>query len=51
MAKDKIFDIVKLVLEKDGWTITHDPLIVLPKKDNLAIDLGAEKVITAEKGL
>ncbi len=25
MAKDIFHDIVKTALQKDGWTITHDP--------------------------
>ncbi len=49
MAKDKFHDIVKLALEKDGWTITHDPLRLLEKKEQVLIDLGAEKIIIAEK--
>ena len=51
MAKDKIHQKVRKALEKDGWTITDDPLVLLPEEDNVSIDLGAEKVITAEKGV
>ncbi len=51
MAKDKIHFIVRRALEKDGWTITDDPLVLLPLEDNVSVDLGAEKVILAEKGL
>lgn len=50
--KDIYHDIVKEALIKDGWTVTHDPLTLLSKKEGgLQTDLGAEKVITAEKGL
>jgi len=37
-------------LIKDGWTITHDPFQVQYGDADLSIDLGAEKVIAAEKG-
>lgn len=52
MAKDIFHDAVKYALEKDGWTITHDPYLLKNKerKVNLAIDLGAERLLAAEKG-
>ncbi len=50
MARDKIHEIVKRSLVKDGWTITDDPLVLLPGEDDISVDLGAEKVITAERG-
>ncbi len=49
-AKDIIHDAVITALQKDGWIITDDPLILVLREENIAIDLGAEKVITAEKG-
>jgi hypothetical protein len=53
MARDKLHQIVRNVLEKDGWKITHDPLIFKDKVEGIKydIDLGAEKVILAEKGV
>nr|WP_283752496.1 element excision factor XisH family protein [Roseofilum acuticapitatum] len=27
-AKDVFHDTVRIALEKDGWTITHDPLFI-----------------------
>ncbi len=48
-AKDKVHDQVVNALKKDGWTITHDPLKVLWKKRKLYVDLGAEKLIAAQK--
>jgi hypothetical protein len=37
-------------LEKDGWTITDDPLQLQVGKRNLSVDLGAERsLIGAEK--
>ncbi len=49
-AKDIYHDTVKNALIKDGWTITADPLTVRVGKKDMYIDLGAEKVIAAEKG-
>ncbi len=49
-AKDVFHDVVKTALQKDGWTITDDPLhIRIGGVLNMYIDLGAEKVIAAEK--
>jgi XisH protein len=47
--KDAFYDVVRQALEKDGWTITHDPLILRYELGNLYIDLGAEKVLAAER--
>lgn len=51
MAKDLYHYIVKEALEKDGWIITDDPyyLSILDSPD-YEVDLGAEKVVGAEKG-
>lgn len=48
-AKDKFHDTVKKALQKDDWTITHDPLTLDLRDRQLHIDLGAEKLIAAEK--
>lgn len=53
MAKDIFHQAVKIALEKEGWSITHDPYTInipefRPKQD---IDLGAEKMLAAERGL
>jgi len=49
-AQDTFHPIVKTALQKEGWTITDDPLhIRLGGIINMYIDLGAEKVIAAEK--
>gem|GEM_PF-7061351 len=34
MARDKYHDLIIQLLEKDGWMITHDPLIVKTALDN-----------------
>ncbi len=49
-AKDFYHDIVRNALIKDGWTITHDPYPLKLGKKDLFIDLGAEKILAAEKG-
>ncbi|NJO18842.1 MAG: fatty-acid oxidation protein subunit alpha [Spirulinaceae cyanobacterium RM2_2_10] len=47
--KDTFHDVVRRSLEKDGWTITHDPLKLRYELGNLYVDLGAEKILTAER--
>ena len=49
-AKDLYHDHVRKALETDGWTIMHDPLSVKWLGRSLQIDLGAERIIAAEKG-
>jgi hypothetical protein len=41
---------VRNALIKDGWTITHDPLTIRIGRRKLFADLGAERVLTADKG-
>jgi hypothetical protein len=48
-AKDLFHDAVRHALEKDGWTITHDPLEIRYGDVTVVIDLGAENVIGAER--
>ncbi len=50
-VKDLYHDHVRNALTKDGWTITHDPLTITLEdtRDNLFVDLGAERLIAAEK--
>ena len=46
---DKFHDAAKHALQKDGWTITHDPYNLRFDGKDFPIDLGAEKVLAAEK--
>jgi XisH protein len=46
---DKLHDAVRHALEKEGWTITHDPLPLKIGNLKLEVDLGAEKLIGAQK--
>ncbi|MFB2918733.1 XisH family protein [Aerosakkonema sp. BLCC-F2] len=48
-ARDIFHAAVKKALEKEQWIVTHDPLIVKFGKDKVSIDLGAERIIAAEK--
>ena len=48
-AKDIFHDTVKNALQKEGWIITHDPLLLRVGGVEMAIDLGAEKLIAAER--
>ena len=51
-ARDYYHDVVKKAIQKDGWKITHDPYrIKLARGKNLFVDLGAERLIAAEKDL
>ncbi len=50
-ARDIYHEAVKNALLKDGWTITHDPLrLRLRRGKNLFVDLGAERMLAAERG-
>ena len=48
-AKDTYHNNVRIALEKDGWTITNDPLTLEIGGRSLYVDLGAEKPFAAEK--
>ncbi|WP_318284137.1 element excision factor XisH family protein [Brasilonema sennae] len=41
--------LVKNALHKDDWVITHDPLTLDLRDRQLHVDLGAEKLIAAQK--
>ncbi len=48
--QDLYHDAVVMALEKQGWTITNDPLRLSYGSRNLYVDLGAENLLAAEKG-
>lgn len=48
-AKDIYHQHVRRALEKDGWTITDDPLPLQWLGRTLQVDLGAERVIAAQR--
>ena len=47
--RDRYHELVKAALVKDGWTITHDPYTLPSGRRNLYVDLGAERLIAAER--
>ena len=49
-AKDFYHVAVRNALIKEGWTITHDPFRIQWGKRDLYVDLGAERLIGAQKG-
>ena len=49
MAKDRFHDAVKQALVKEGWIITDDPLSLEFGGVDLYVNLGAERLIAAQK--
>ncbi len=49
--RDIYHNTVKLALQKAGWIITHDPFPLQIGNKRLSAVLGAERLITAEKGI
>ena len=47
--KDTFHDVVRRALEKDGWVVTHDPLLLEYELGNLYVDLGAERILAVER--
>ena len=48
-AKDIFHDCFKAALLKEGWNVTHDPFTLKVGRKDLFIDLGAEKLLAAER--
>ena len=49
-ARDLFHNAVRHGLEKEGWLITDDPLSISFGGVDLYVDLGAERLIAAERG-
>lgn len=49
-ARDRYHDCVKASLEREGWTVTHDPLRLRWGARDMYVDLGAETLLAAELG-
>ncbi|MGL5060933.1 MAG: element excision factor XisH family protein [Microcoleus sp.] len=49
MAKDIYHYNARTALEKDGWTITDDPLTLQFGSRSVFVDLGAKKLLAAER--
>ncbi len=48
-SKDIFHQSVRTALEKDGWIITHDPLHLKVDDIEFFVDLGAERLLAAQK--
>jgi hypothetical protein len=48
-ALDLYHDAVKNALIREGWTITHDPLHLRWGRKDMYVDLGAKRLILAER--
>ena len=48
-ALDLFHNAVRNALLKDGWTITHDTLHIKWGKKDMYVDLGAKRILTAER--
>lgn len=48
-ARDIYHAAVRAALVKDGWTVTHDPLRLAWGGRDLFVDLGAERLLAAER--
>ena len=48
-ARDRYHSLVKQALELEGWMITDDPLIVEAGRRKVQVDLGAERLVGAER--
>jgi XisH protein len=48
-AKSVFYNTVKYALEKDGWLIANDPLFLRFGGLDMYVDLGAEKILAAER--
>jgi hypothetical protein len=49
-VRDHDHDSLRNALTNDGWTITDDPLHIRFGVTDMYVDLGAERLISAEKG-
>ncbi|HLP89149.1 MAG TPA: XisH family protein [Nostocaceae cyanobacterium] len=49
-AKDIFHNAVRIGLEKEGWVITDDPLEMEIGGVQMYIDLGADRILAAERG-
>jgi hypothetical protein len=47
-ARDFFHRLVRIALDKANWQITHDPYLLQTGSFDLAIDLGAERIIAAQ---
>ena len=41
---------IRRAIEKDGWTVTNDPMQITWEEKDYSPDLGAERIIAAQRG-
>lgn len=51
MARDLIHQLIRQALETDGWLITQDPYPIKIGGFEMEIDLAAENLLVAERGI
>jgi hypothetical protein len=50
VARDIFHSLIKEALESEGWVVTHDPFLLHSRKEGgLQVDIGAEKILIAER--
>lgn len=49
-SRDRYHDTVRRALENDGWSITDDPLRLRWGRQDMYVDLAAEKLLLAARG-
>jgi 5-methylcytosine-specific restriction endonuclease McrBC regulatory subunit McrC len=50
VAKDRFYQVVRNALIKDGWNVTHNRFGIKVGGVDMEIDLGAERLLAAERG-
>jgi hypothetical protein len=50
VAKDRFYEVVRNALIKDGWNVTHNRFGIKVGGVDMEIDLGAERLLAAERG-
>ena len=48
-VKDIYHNLVHRLLVAEGWRVTHDPYRIVVGRRNLFVDLGAERIIAADR--
>ena len=49
-ARDLLHPVVRRALERDGWEVTADPLVLKVGRRAVFVDLGAERLLGASRG-
>lgn len=49
-GRDVLHPVVRRALERDGWLVTDDPLVLKMGRRSMFVDLGAERLLSADRG-